>query len=118
MDNDLQNLKKENQRLKIVVNELTFLNDISRTMSSTLSLQEIMAQIINKSIQVTGVEQGTIMLVDENAKTSMKTMIRGVAKTHHGSYLISRPGDQKGNSLTPQCTDDLSWQVARRDQPV
>jgi len=87
MDKNSHNLEIENQRLKTLVDELTFLNDLSRTMSSTLSLQEIMAQIINKSIKVTGVEQGTIMIVDENAKTSMKTMIRGVGKTHHGSYL-------------------------------
>ena len=87
MDERLKKLEIENEHLKRVNDELTFLNDLSRTMSSTLSLQEIMAQIINKSIQVTGVEQGTIMLVDENAKTSMHTMIRGVGKEHHGSYL-------------------------------
>jgi Nif-specific regulatory protein len=87
MDEHLKKLEAENEHLKRVNSELSFLNDLSRTMSSTLSLQEIMAQIINKSIQVTGVEQGTIMLVDENAKTSMNTMIRGVGKEHHGSYL-------------------------------
>ena len=87
MDTPIKKLEIENQRLKTLVNELTFLNDLSRTMSSTLSLQEIMAQIINKSIQVTGVEQGTIMLLDESSKTSMKTMIRGVNEEHHGSYF-------------------------------
>ena len=87
MDKDLQNLEIENQRLKNVVKELAFLNDLSQTMSSTLGLQEIMAQIINKSIQITGVEQGTIMLLDENTKMSMKTIIRGVGEEHHGTYF-------------------------------
>jgi Nif-specific regulatory protein len=87
MDTKIKNLEIENQRLKTLVNELTFLNDLSRTMSSTLSVQEIMAQIINKSIQVTGVEQGTIMLLDESSKTSLKTMIRGVNEEHLGSYF-------------------------------
>jgi Nif-specific regulatory protein len=87
MDNQIKKLELENQRLKTVVDELTLLNDLSRAMSSTLGLQEIMAQIINKSIQTTGVEQGTIMLLDESTKTSMKTMIRGVGDEHHGDYF-------------------------------
>ncbi len=87
MDSKAKNLEQENQHLKTVIEELTFLNDLSRSMSSTLSLQEIMATIISKSIRTTGVEQGTIMLVDENAKTSMKTMIRGVGEEHRGPYF-------------------------------
>lgn len=87
MDKKLYTLEKENERLKTVISELTFLNDLSRTMSSTLGLQEIMAHIITKSIQTTGVEQGTIMLVDEKTKTSMKTMIRGVGDKHRGPYF-------------------------------
>ena len=86
-DTHIKKLELENQRLVTVVNELTFLNDLSRTMSSTLSLHEIMAQIISKSIKVTGVEQGTIMLLDETSKTSMKTMIRGVSEEQHSSYF-------------------------------
>lgn len=87
MNERIKKLEKENEHLKQVNNELTFLNDLSRTMSSTLSVQEIMANIITKAIDATGVEQGTIMLVDENTKTSMNTMIRGVGKEHHGSYF-------------------------------
>ena len=87
MDKNIQKLEKENKHLKRVNDELTFLNDLSRTMSSTLSVQEIMANIITKAIETTGVEQGTIMLVDENARTSMHTMIRGVGVEHHGSYF-------------------------------
>lgn len=56
MDTHIKNLEIENQRLKTVVNELTFLNDLSRSMSSTLSLPEIMATIISKSICTTGIE--------------------------------------------------------------
>jgi Nif-specific regulatory protein len=87
MEEKVQKLEQENERLKTVVNELSFLNDLSRAMSSTLDLQETMAYIISKSIMTTGVEQGTIMLVDEKAKTSMKTIIRGVGEKHHGGYF-------------------------------
>ena len=61
MEKNIQSHEKEMQRLKTVVNELTFLNDLSRIMSSLLSVQEILAQIISKSIRTAGIRQGTIM---------------------------------------------------------
>jgi Nif-specific regulatory protein len=87
MDLDPENyqiLQAENQRLKHLVDELTILNDLSRAMSSTMGVQEIMATIITKSIQTIGVEQGTIMLVEENSQVFFRTLIRGVAEKHQG----------------------------------
>ncbi len=79
-----QKLQSENERLKLLVDELTILNDLSRAMSSTLGVQEIMATIITKSIQTIGVEQGTIMLVEENSQVFLRTLIRGVTEEHQG----------------------------------
>lgn len=79
-----QIIQDENERLKHLVDELTILNDLSRAMSSTMGVQEIMASIITKSIQTIGVEQGTIMLVEENSQVFFRTLIRGVAEEHQG----------------------------------
>jgi Nif-specific regulatory protein len=79
-----QNLQKENQRLKHMVDELTVLNEISSSMSSTMEVQEIMAKIIIKSIATIGVEQGTIMLVEKDANTPLRTIIRGVDEENRG----------------------------------
>jgi len=80
----LNTTKTEKERLENIVKELTILNDISNTISSTMDLQEIMAKIITKSLYAFGVEQGTIMLLEENNDTPMRTMIRGVEDQHRG----------------------------------
>jgi len=77
-------LQTENERLKHLVDELTILDDFSRAMSSTMEVQEIMATIITKSIQTIGVEQGTIMLVEDNSQVFLRTLIRGVGEEHQG----------------------------------
>ena len=77
-------LKEEIERLKQTVNELTILNDISNAISSTMDLEDIMAKIIMKSLYTLGVEQGTVMLLEENTEEPMRTMIRGVSDRHRG----------------------------------
>ena len=77
-------LQTENNRLKHLVDELTILNGLSRAMSSTMEIQEIMATVITKSIQTIGVEQGTIMLVEENSQVFLRTLIRGVGEDRQG----------------------------------
>jgi len=72
------------QNLRQMVDELSFLNKLSNTISSTVDVQEIMAIVIKNSIKAIGVEQGTIMLLDEKSKSSFKTLIRGVDEKYHG----------------------------------
>ncbi|MBN2090027.1 sigma 54-interacting transcriptional regulator, partial [candidate division KSB1 bacterium] len=79
-----QILSEEIQRLKQTVNEITILNDISNAISSTMDLQEIMAKIITRSLYAFGVEQGTIMLLEENSAEPMRTIIRGVSDRYRG----------------------------------
>ena len=90
MDKDKKDIT-ELHDLKQAVDELSFLNKLSHTISSTLSVQEIMATIINSSIKAIGVEQGTIMLLEEKSKSSFKTFIRGFDEKNHGK--IYKLGD-------------------------
>ena len=68
----------EKGRLQRIIDELQILNDFSLAVSSTMDVDKIMAQIINKSIRIIGVMQGTIMLIDEQSKDSFRTMIRSI----------------------------------------
>lgn len=68
----------EKGRLQRIIDELQILNDFSLAVSSTMDVDKIMAQIINKSISIIGVMQGTIMLIDKQSKNSFRTMIRSV----------------------------------------
>jgi len=74
----------EKGRLQRLIDELQILNDFSQAMSSTMDVDEIMAQIINRSISIIGVMQGTIMLIDKQSKDSFRTLIRSVDEQHGG----------------------------------
>ena len=68
----------EKGRLQRLIDELQILNDFSLAMSSTMDVDKIMAQIVNKSISIIGVMQGTIMLIDKQSKDPFRTLIRSV----------------------------------------
>ena len=80
---DFIELDNENKRLRAAVEELSILNDIATTISSTLSLEQIIDLIVRKCIKHLEVEQGAVMLLDEKAQESaFKTMVRKANSTH------------------------------------
>ncbi|MGH7492850.1 MAG: PP2C family protein-serine/threonine phosphatase [bacterium] len=72
----LQALQAENQRLKRAVEELALLNDLAREIGASLNSQEIMQTIIRRSLRAVHAEQGVITLIDQQALTPMKTLVR------------------------------------------
>ena len=72
-----QSLREENQKLKIAVEELAILNDIATVITSTQSLEKIVALIVQRCIKHLKVEQGVVMLLDEqDTEKPFQTMIR------------------------------------------
>ena len=70
-------LQEENLRLKAAVEELAILNDIATAITSTQSLEKIVALIVQRCIKHLKVEQGVVMLLDEqDAEKPFQTMIR------------------------------------------
>jgi sigma-B regulation protein RsbU (phosphoserine phosphatase) len=70
-------LSQENIRLRLAVEELSILNDISTTISSTHTIEKIIDLIIKKCVKHLNVEQGAVMLLDEEDKDKpFHTMIR------------------------------------------
>jgi signal transduction histidine kinase/DNA-binding response OmpR family regulator len=67
---------EEIQRLRTVVDELKLLNEIAMESSGAGSLEEILKTIIDRSLKVVNAEQGSIVLVTDDAGTSLKTFIR------------------------------------------
>jgi sigma-B regulation protein RsbU (phosphoserine phosphatase) len=73
----IERLEQEAARLKAAVSELEILNDISTAINSTLSLEEIIELIVQKSIKHLHVEQGTVTLLEENEEdTPFRTIMR------------------------------------------
>lgn len=80
-------LKQENERLKTAIAELSVLNDIATTITSTQPVDQIVASIVNKCVKHMKVEQGVVMLLDEQDKNNpLHTMIR---KQDSGEKLLS-----------------------------
>ncbi|MFI5251679.1 MAG: GAF domain-containing SpoIIE family protein phosphatase [Bacteroidota bacterium] len=69
-------LQEENNRLRKAVQELSVLNDLARDISSTMSLDEVIQNIVKRSVRALHCQQGTITLVNEEVRDEMKTFIR------------------------------------------
>ena len=73
----VKKLEEENRRLRVSLEELTILNDISRAISAAWSVDRIMELIVKKSIKHIKAEQGAVMLLDpKDEQKPFHTMIR------------------------------------------
>jgi sigma-B regulation protein RsbU (phosphoserine phosphatase) len=70
-------LEQENQRLRRALEELAVLNEIATAISSTLTLDQIVDLMVQKSVKHLKVEQAAVMLLDEQKQENpFQTMVR------------------------------------------
>ena len=70
-------LQEENKRLRTAIEELSVLNEISTVISSIQPLEQIIDLIVRKCVKNIKVEQGAVMLLDEQDQDKpFRTMIR------------------------------------------
>jgi len=69
-------LREENQRLRKAVEELSILNELARVISSTMTIDTVIENVVKRSVKAIHAQQGMITLVNEQAPTEMKTLIR------------------------------------------
>ncbi|MBN2355977.1 PP2C family protein-serine/threonine phosphatase [candidate division KSB1 bacterium] len=67
---------REIAKLKIAVEELSILNDLAITASTTLDVERMLDIIVRKSIKALKAEQGAIQLITEQNDVPLKTLIR------------------------------------------
>jgi sigma-B regulation protein RsbU (phosphoserine phosphatase) len=77
----LVQLQEENQRLRKAVDELSILNELARVISSTMNLDTVIDHVVKRSVRTAQGQQGMITLVDEEAPTEMKTLVRAQNST-------------------------------------
>lgn len=74
---DINRLKDENKKLQLAVNELSILNDIASSISTTQDVEVIIDKVVMKCIKHLNAEEGTISLLDEEEdEQKFMTMIR------------------------------------------
>lgn len=78
MQEDIARLEKENQRLKAAVKELAALNEISRVINSTMTVEEISSQIMKKVVNVVQAKEAAVhTFSDDSEQLSPHTFVRG-----------------------------------------
>jgi len=76
-NDDVAQLKSENHRLRVAVEELSILNDIATAISSTLDLDRVIALIVQKCVKHLKGEQGAIWLLeDQDHEKPWVTVVR------------------------------------------
>jgi sigma-B regulation protein RsbU (phosphoserine phosphatase) len=103
LPHELENLRDENFRLKIAVDELSILNEIAIAVSSTLDLNRVIDLIIQKCVKHLKVEQGAVWLMSEQDQFSQKT--------------IYRIYDSKSNGLPFRIGDQVTGWMQKNHQP-
>ena len=86
-DYTYRKIKKENERLRRAVDELSILNDLALDIGGSLDTEKIMRSIISKSIRALSAEQGDITLVAEHEKNPAKTLVRSMVSSKKHSPL-------------------------------
>lgn len=82
-------VKKEFDRLNRRVKELEALNRVSRAIASTGDVNKILKIIAEEAISLTGAEQGSIFVVDDQTPGGMTTLLRGIPpKDHSLAHMI------------------------------
>ncbi len=87
----LSQLQDENKRLRKAVDELSILNELARVIGSTMTLDSVIENVVKRSVKAVHGAQGMITLVDEQAPTEMKTLIRAQnSTTDHGHFHLNQ----------------------------
>jgi len=73
---DHNRLEKELEKLRSAINELTLLNEIAVAAGSALEVDEVLNNIVQKSIKALKAEQGSIMLVSQQLEKPFESFIR------------------------------------------
>lgn len=98
-------LLDENRKLRSAVAELSILNDIATTITSTQQLEELVDMIVKKCVKHLKVEQGAVMLLDEEDKEKpFHTMIR--------------QQDSKSNILPYRLDNQLTGWMLKNQAPL
>ncbi len=104
VEREKERLRREVERLKSAVDELTVLNDLAISASSSIEVDQMLDLIVEKSIRAVKAEQGSILLVTEQADSPLKTLVRQM--------------DQRSRLLTYRVGTHITGWVLKHQQPL
>lgn len=100
-----QTVLRVNQQLENRVQELRFLYGIGRSVTSLQNLEKILSRIVEAAVYLTGAEEGSLMLVDEESGELYLRAARGLHEKHARNFRV-------------KIQDSIAGQVVRTGRPV
>lgn len=100
-----QTVLRVNRQLENRVQELRFLYGIGRSVTSLLDLEQILNRIVEAAVYLTGAEEGSLMLVDQESGELYLRAERGM-------------GEKSAKNLRIKIQDSIAGQVIRTGRPV
>jgi diguanylate cyclase (GGDEF)-like protein len=103
---DITERKRAEEEIKRRSEQLAALNAISATVSSSLNLQEILDRVLDKVLEVTGVEVGYMYLLEQRTEELVLATYRGVAEEFADQVRTFKMGES------------LSEQAVQSGEPI
>jgi len=97
-------LESELRRLKSAMEELTVLNDLAVSASTSLETDQMLDIIVEKSVKAVKAEQGSILLVTQQEDAPLKTLVR--------------QADQRSRLMTYKVGFNITGWVLKNLQPL
>jgi len=109
---DITERKRAQDEIKRRNDELLALNAIAATVSSSLDLQEILDQGLDKMLEVTGLEAGSVYLLDQKTEELVLATYRGASEEYADQVRTFKMGESLTGKVAqtgePIVVDDLT----------
>jgi signal transduction histidine kinase len=100
-----QNLLQANQQLEQHVRELRILYGLGRSVTSLLDLELVLNRVVEAAVYLTGAEEGSLMLVDEESGNLYVRAARGLGEKYARGFRV-------------RVEDSIAGRVLRTGEPI
>jgi signal transduction histidine kinase/DNA-binding response OmpR family regulator len=100
-----RHLMRANRELELHVKELSILYSLGRAVTSQLDLEAVLNRVVEAAVYLTGAEEGSLMLIDEQSGDLYMRAARGLGEKHSRGFRV-------------RVQDSIAGQVLRTGQPI
>lgn len=104
-DEVTQHLIQANRQLEQHVKELRILYGLGRSVTSLLDLELVLNRVVEAAVYLTGAEEGSLMLIDEESGDLYMRAARGVGEKHARGFRV-------------RVDDSIAGSVLRTGEPI
>jgi two-component system NtrC family sensor kinase len=100
-----RHLMRANRELELHVKELSILYSLGRAVTSQLDLEAVLNRVVEAAVYLTGAEEGSLMLIDEQSGDLYMRAARGLGEKHARGFRV-------------RVQDSIAGQVLHTGQPI